>query len=64
MTKELKELYTHGYEVFGDVEKFHKWLECECLSLGGNTPASLLVSNKGIEIVHQTLGQIDHGIFG
>lgn len=63
MNKKLKELYAYGYEVFGDNEKFHIWLERDCLALGGKTPASLLVSDDGIEIVHQTLGRIDYGIF-
>lgn len=64
MTQDLKSLYNYGYEVFKNKEKFHKWLERECITLGGEIPESLLTSNEGIELVRQTLGRIEHGIFG
>jgi len=63
MTKELKKLYNYGYEVFGDKQKFHKWLERDCMALGGKAPASFLVSEDGIEKVYQILGRIDYGVY-
>lgn len=64
MNQHLQSLYNYGYEIFGNKEKFHKWLERECNALDGKTPNSLLTSNEGIELVRQAIGRIEHGIFG
>lgn len=62
MTKDLKELYEYGYEVFADETKFHLWLERKCVALGDRTPASFLTSKEEMKIVRHTFGRIEHGV--
>jgi putative toxin-antitoxin system antitoxin component (TIGR02293 family) len=60
---ELARLFHHGNEVFGNPEKFKKWLWSEIMALGGVKPISLLDNTFGINMVHTELGRIEHGIF-
>ena len=60
----LTELIDYGLMVFNDEEaKFQRWLEKPNLSLGGQSPDSLLDTVTGIEEVTACLQRIEHGIF-
>lgn len=59
----LEALYRHGIEVFGDEESFNNWLRSKIPSLGNQTPLSYLDTPFGFQLVDQTLGRIEHGIF-
>jgi putative toxin-antitoxin system antitoxin component (TIGR02293 family) len=59
----LKALQIHGLEVFGSEEHFNVWLRSEIPSLGHQTPLSYLDTPFGFQLVDDTLGKIDHGIF-
>jgi putative toxin-antitoxin system antitoxin component (TIGR02293 family) len=49
--------------IFGDHGKAMDWLKSPCYALGGQVPISLLDTTEGIELVMDTLGRIEHGVF-
>jgi len=49
-------------EVFDNLEKANGWLQSPSIALGWNTPLELLISDKGINLVLNELGRIEHGI--
>ena len=60
----ITELIDYGIEVFNDEEeKFQRWLKKPNVSLGGNTPESLLDTITGIDEVQFCLNRIEYGNF-
>jgi len=59
----LADLYSYGYEVFGDRQKFNDWMKSEIRSLGYTTPLSLLDTLYGIEEVKNVIGRIAYGVY-
>jgi len=58
----LTELVDFGLDVFNKEEdKFQRWMKKPNLSLGGNTPESLLDSITGIQEVRNCLNRIEYG---
>ena len=58
----LTELVDFGIEVFNnDEEKFQRWMKKQNVSLGGNSPESLLDSTTGIQEVKNCLNRIEYG---
>lgn len=58
----LTELFDFGLEVFNNEEaKFQRWMKKQNVSLGGNTPESLLDSVTGIQEVRNCLNRIEYG---
>lgn len=58
----LTELLDFGVEVFNKEEdKFQRWMKKENISLGGNSPESLLDSSTGIQEVKNCLNRIEFG---
>jgi putative toxin-antitoxin system antitoxin component (TIGR02293 family) len=58
----LTELLDFGLEVFNhEEEKFQRWLKKTNVSLGGNSPESLLDSTTGIQEVRNCLNRIEYG---
>ena len=56
------ELLDYGTEVFNnEVEKFQRWLKKPNLSLGGNTPESMLDTITGINEVKFSLNRLEFG---
>ena len=56
------ELIDFGNEVFNnEIEKFQRWLKKNNVSLGGNTPESLLDTTTGIQEVKNALNRIEFG---
>ncbi|MPZ46092.1 MAG: DUF2384 domain-containing protein [Betaproteobacteria bacterium] len=51
-------------EVFEDPDAALSWLRSANSALGGATPISLLDTDIGAESVLDTLGRIEHGVFG
>ena len=49
-------------EVFDDLHRGFTWLKAPNVSLGGNTPISLLDTDVGTDCVMETLGRVEHGI--
>ncbi|MEX2513455.1 MAG: antitoxin Xre/MbcA/ParS toxin-binding domain-containing protein [Cyclobacteriaceae bacterium] len=60
----ITELIDFGLEVFNnEEEKFQRWLKKLNLSLGGNSPESLLDTTTGIDEVNFALNRIEFGNF-
>lgn len=56
-------LYKRGAHVFGDAAKFNQWMELPNLALENKNPKSFIDSSFGIQLVHDELSRIEHGIF-
>jgi len=59
---QIAEVTVRGGKVFGDREKFLSWMKSPSPALGNRTPASLLRSRFGTEVVLDELGRIEHGV--
>ncbi len=59
---QIAEVTVRGGKVFGDREKFLSWMKSPSPALGNRTPASLLRSRFGTELVLDELGRIEHGL--
>jgi putative toxin-antitoxin system antitoxin component (TIGR02293 family) len=60
----LSELIDYGILVFNNEEEtFQRWLKKPNVSLGGNSPESLLDTATGIEEVNYCLNRIEYGNF-
>ncbi|WEK18427.1 MAG: DUF2384 domain-containing protein [Candidatus Pedobacter colombiensis] len=60
---ELARLYQRGTEVFGTLDNFNDWMKTPNYTLNGETPLSLLDTSIGFELILQTLGRIEYGVF-
>jgi len=59
----LADLYSYGYEVFEDKDRFNQWMKHENRSLGNITPLSLLDTLYGMEEVKHLIGRIEYGVY-
>ena len=59
----LVDIYSYGYEVFGDEERFNKWMFRPNLALGGKTPFELIGSQFGRDEVKNVIGRIEYGVY-
>ena len=59
---QIAEVTVRGVKVFGDRKKFLSWMKSPSPALGNRTPASLLRSRFGTEVVLDELGRIEHGV--
>ncbi|MDR6784727.1 putative toxin-antitoxin system antitoxin component (TIGR02293 family) [Pedobacter africanus] len=60
---ELARLYQRGKEVFGTMDNFNDWMKTPNYTLNGETPLHLLDTSIGFELILQTLGRIEYGVF-
>jgi len=60
---ELARLYQRGTEVFGTLDNFNDWMKTPNYTLNGETPLNLLDTSIGFELILQTLGRIEYGVF-
>lgn len=60
---EIKRLLNYGESVFEDWENFMYWMSTKNIPMGGVIPKGLLDTTMGINMVHDQLGRIEHGIF-
>jgi putative toxin-antitoxin system antitoxin component (TIGR02293 family) len=59
----LADIYSYGYEVFDDDEKFNNWILRSNRALGGQAPYGLLDNQYGREEVKNLIGRIDYGVY-
>jgi putative toxin-antitoxin system antitoxin component (TIGR02293 family) len=60
----ITELIDYGIEVFNNEEvKFQRWLRKPNISLGGNSPESLMDTTTGIDEIKFALNRIEYGNF-
>ncbi len=60
---ELARLYQRGTEVFGTMDNFNDWMKTPNYTLNGEPPLNLLDTSIGFELILQTLGRIEYGVF-
>ena len=60
----LARVVERATEVFEDLDASLDWLKTENAALSGVTPLSLMDTGIGAETVLDTLGRIEHGVFG
>lgn len=59
----LAELYSFGYSVFEDKEKFNQWMFTPNQALGGKTPFEFTPNQYGREEIHNLIGRIAYGVY-
>lgn len=59
----LAELYSFGYEVFEDQDKFNAWMFHPNQALGGAIPFDFIDNIYGREEIQNLIGRIAHGIY-
>lgn len=59
----LTDLYSCGYEVFENEEKFNSWLFISNHALGNKKPFEIIDNQFGREEIKNLLGRIEHGIY-
>jgi putative toxin-antitoxin system antitoxin component (TIGR02293 family) len=59
----LADIYSYGYEVFEDVQRFNQWIFRPNHALGGQRPYDILDSQFGREEVRNLIGRIDYGVY-
>lgn len=57
------DLYSFGYDVFEDKERFNAWMFSPNQALGGATPFDLIDNQYGREEVHNLIGRIAYGVY-
>jgi putative toxin-antitoxin system antitoxin component (TIGR02293 family) len=59
----IADLYSYGYEVFGNRQKFNSWMKTENAALAGITPLNLVDTLYGVEEVKHLIGRIAYGVY-
>jgi len=59
----LADLYSYGYEVFEEKQRFNQWMKTSNRALGNTKPLSLLDTLYGIEEVKHLIGRIEYGVY-
>jgi len=59
----LADIYSYGFDVFGDEEKFKQWMFKPNTALGGKTPFEICDNQFGREEVKNIIGRIDYGVY-
>ena len=59
----LADLYSYGFEVFEDEERFNQWMTKPNKALGGKIPYDLIDNQYGREEVKNVIGRIDYGVY-
>jgi len=59
----LADIYSYGYEVFEDEQRFNKWMFSPNRALGGSTPYELANNQFGREEIKNLIGRIEYGVY-
>ena len=59
---QIEKIIKRGKEVFGEINKFYRWLKSNPAMLEGNLSFESLTTHSGISMVLTELGRIEHGI--
>lgn len=59
----LADLYSFGYEVFEDENRFNAWMSHPNQALGGKTPFDFIDNQYGREEIHNLIGRIAYGVY-
>ncbi|MFT4152275.1 antitoxin Xre/MbcA/ParS toxin-binding domain-containing protein [Parafilimonas sp.] len=59
----LADIYSYGYDVFENEERFNTWMFRPNQALGGKTPFELIGSQFGRDEVKNVIGRIEYGVY-
>jgi putative toxin-antitoxin system antitoxin component (TIGR02293 family) len=59
----LADLYSFGFEVFGDESLFNQWMLNPNRALGGQVPYDLIDNQYGREEIKNLIGRIAYGVY-
>lgn len=59
----LADIYSYGYEVFGDEDRFNQWMFRPNQALNGRLPYDLIDNQFGREEVRDIIGRIAYGVY-
>ena len=59
----LADIYSYGYDVFEDEDKFNQWMFKQNRALAGKTPYEVCDNQFGREEVKHIIGRIDYGVY-
>jgi len=59
----LADIYSYGYEVFEDEDRFNKWMFRPNKALGGKLPYEFIDNQFGREEIKNIIGRIDYGVY-
>ena len=59
----LADIYSYGYEVFKDEDRFNKWMSKPNQALDGQAPYDFLDNQYGRDEVKNIIGRIDYGVY-
>lgn len=59
----LADLYSYGFEVFEDEDRFNQWMATPNQALGGQVPYDIIDNQYGREEVKNLIGRIDYGVY-
>lgn len=59
----LADIYSYGYDVFENEDKFNQWMFQANHALGGKTPFEMIDNQFGREEVKCIIGRIDYGVY-
>jgi len=60
---QMVKVFSRTTSVFKDCDKAMSWLKSPCYALGDQIPVQLLDTSEGMELVMNTLGRIEYGVF-
>lgn len=60
---QLLKVLIRANDIFKDHDKAMTWIKSPCFALGDQVPMALLDTSEGIELVLDTLGRIEYGVF-
>ncbi|MDH7444161.1 type II RES/Xre toxin-antitoxin system antitoxin [Aquimarina sp. 2201CG14-23] len=60
---QLAKLYARGENIFGDLDRFKRWMEHPNVALATKKPKELLDTTFGFQLLNEELVRIEHGIF-
>ena len=59
----LADIYSYGYEVFEDEDRFNRWMFRPNQALNGQAPYELMANHFGREEVRNIIGRIEYGVY-
>ena len=59
----MADLYSYGYIVFEDQERFNQWMFHPNQALGGRPPYDLIHNQFGREEIKNLIGRIEYGVY-
>jgi putative toxin-antitoxin system antitoxin component (TIGR02293 family) len=59
----LADLYSYGFEIFEDEDRFNRWMAKPNKALGGQVPYDLIDNQFGREEVKNLIGRIAYGVY-